>query len=158
MTDIILAGQQHQALVGDIVHQTISAVYPNYYPAGAVEYFLKHHSPERIRHAIGLREVYLIVCDGDYAGTGSIKGNEICRLFILPQFQGRGLGTRMMDAFEETIFSGYSEAQVSASLPAYEMYRNRGYLPLSYHRILTENGHYLCYHQMVKDNDVSKTV
>lgn len=150
MADIILATQEHETLVTAIVHQTIAQVYPNYYPAGAVDYFLKHHSPERIRGAVGRGEVYLIECDGEYAGTGSMKGNEICRLFILPRFQGRGLGTRMMEAFEKTLFAVYSEVQVSASLPAYGMYQNRGYLPQSYHRILTEKGHYLCYHQMVK--------
>ncbi len=150
MSDIILAVQEHETLVTAIVHQTIAQVYPNYYPAGAVEYFLKYHSPERIRDAVGREEVYLIGCDGEYAGTGSMQGNEICRLFILPRFQGKGLGTKLMDAFEETLFTMYSEVQVSASLPAYGMYQNRGYTQRSYHCILTENGHYLCYHQMIK--------
>lgn len=27
-------------------------------------------------------------------GTGSIRGNEICRLFILPEYQGKGYGGR----------------------------------------------------------------
>ncbi len=150
MSDIILAVQEHETLVTAIVHQTIAQVYPNYYPAGAVEYFLQHHSPERIRDAVGRAEVYLIECDGEYVGTGSMQGNEICRLFILPRFQGKGLGTKLMDAFEETLFTRYSEVQVSASLPAYGMYQNRGYTPRAYHCILTENGHYLCYHQMAK--------
>lgn len=55
-----------------------------------------------------------------------------------------------MDVLEQEVFCRFDKVEVSASLPAYQMYLNRGYVSLSYHRIQTPNGHYLCYHRMSK--------
>lgn len=148
--NILRAAPGHLDVVAFIVHNTITTIYPNYYPAGAVEFFLNHHTREKILASIERGEVYLVKQDGEYVGTGSIKGNEICRLFILPRYQGRGVGTSLMDVLEQEVFCRFDKVEVSASLPAYQMYLNRGYVSLSYHRIQTPNGHYLCYHRMSK--------
>lgn len=34
--------------VTELVRKTIEAVYPKYYPAGAVDFFLAHHKSEKI--------------------------------------------------------------------------------------------------------------
>lgn len=150
--ELIKASDEHFYITKWIVKNTIETIYPNYYPKGAVEFFLSHHSDDAIKNAIINGTVYLIHDDDKIVGTGSIEGNEIKRLFILPQYQGKGYGTGIMNELEKIIFSNYPEACVDASLPAYEMYVHRKYVPVEYHRIKTENGHYLCYHLMKKSN------
>lgn len=83
-----------------IVHTTINEIYPKYYPCGAVDFFLKHHSDENIKKSILNDNVFLLFKNNDIVGTGTINGNEIDRLFILPEFQGKGLGTEALDYFE----------------------------------------------------------
>lgn len=147
---LIKASNDHFQAVRFIVKTTIETVYPDYYPKGAVDFFLCHHSDEEIKKAVIAGGVYLIQDDDKIMGTGSINGNEISRLFVLPQYQGKGYGTAMMDELERIVFCNHSQILLDASLPAYGMYVHRGYVPMEYHSIKTENGHYLCYHVMKK--------
>ncbi len=147
---LIKASNDHFHAVRFIVKTTIETVYPDYYPKGAVDFFLCHHSDEEIKKAVIAEAVYLIRDDDKIMGTGSINGNEISRLFVLPQYQGKGYGTAMMDELERIVFCNHSQILLDASLPAYGMYVHRGYVPMEYHSIKTENGHYLCYHVMKK--------
>lgn len=72
--------------VKNITADTINKIYPRYYPKGAVDFFLAHHSTDNIKKDIISGNVYFLT-DGDIsAGTVTAKGNEICRLFVLPQF------------------------------------------------------------------------
>ena len=96
-------------------------------------------------------EIYLVMVHGNIIGTGSIRKNEICRLFILPEYQGRGYGNRLMDLLEARIFENYPKVHVDASFPAEGMYLKRGYQITSYEKIETENGDFLCYHTMEKE-------
>lgn len=147
---VLCAGSPGQAAA--IAEETIKSIYPRYYPAGAVRFFLDLHCEERIRAAVEKEEIYLAAAGGELVGTGTIRGNEICRLFILPPYQSRGYGSRLMDMLEEKIFKRYPAVHIDASLPAESMYLKRGYQITSYEKIETENGDFLCYHIMEKKN------
>lgn len=96
-------------------------------------------------------EIYLVRLHGNIIGTGSIRKNEICRLFILPKYQGKGYGNRLMDLLEARILENYPKVHVDASFPVESMYLKRGYQITSYKKIETENGDFLCYHTMEKE-------
>lgn len=134
-----------------IVRETIQKIYPHYYPVGAVQFFLDLHSAVKIEKAMSSEEIYFAMVQGNIVGTGSIRRNEICRLFILPEYQGKGYGSRLMDLLEERIFENYPKVHVDASFPAENMYLKRGYQIVSYEKIETENGDFLCYHTMEKE-------
>lgn len=144
--ELRLADRPEQAAA--IVKETIQKVYPHYYPPGAVQFFLDLHSVIRIKEAMFSEEIYLVTQQGNIIGTGSIRRNEICRLFILPQYQGKGYGSRLMDLLETRIWVKYPNVHVDASFPAESMYLKRGYQITSYEKIETENGDFLCYHTM----------
>ena len=59
-----------------LVRKTIEAVYPKYYPAGAVRFFLEHHKPEKILADVNAGKVYVLESDGVLAGTVTIDENE----------------------------------------------------------------------------------
>lgn len=139
-------------IIKDISHRTINAIYPHYYPMGAVDFFLAHHSEEHIRQDIEDGNAFLLFDDnGSAAGTVTVNGCEINRLFVLPEFQGKGFGSRLIAFAEGRISESYSEAELSASFPAKEIYLKKGYKAVSFHKILTENGDYLCYDYMKKE-------
>lgn len=145
---IIKAAPAHFDVVRGIVRETIEAVYPHYYPQGAVDFFLSHHSDEAIRADIDGGFVYLLKSDGDIVATGTVRDNEISRLFVLPRFQGQGFGRKMMSFFETMILRSFDAVSLDSSLAAQSMYRSRGYRETEFHKLKTENGDYLCWHVM----------
>ncbi|MCB6413598.1 hypothetical protein LI221_00725 [Faecalimonas umbilicata] len=73
--------------VSAIVRETIQKVYPHYYPSGAVQFFLDLHSEARIKEVMSYEEIYLAMVQENIIGTGSIRKNEICRLFRMKKWK-----------------------------------------------------------------------
>ena len=145
------AGMEQFETIQSITTETIKEVYPHYYPKGAVDFFLKHHSDEHIRKDILDGRVFLIYsAEGNAAGTVTVKENEICRLFVLPSFQGQGFGRELLRFAEETILEQYGVITLDASLPAKTIYKKRGYVETKSHSIQTQGGDFLCYDVMQK--------
>lgn len=139
------------SIIKKISETTILNVYPHYYPKGAVGFFLEHHSEQNIKNDILKNQVFLWSDeDQDIAGTVTIKKNEICRLFVLPEYQGRGYGTELLDYAEKMIFKNYAEIILAASFPAKTLYQKRGYHEIEFHVMETKEDDYLCYDVMVK--------
>lgn len=135
-----------------ISQTVIAAQYPKYYPAGAVDFFSSHHSSEAIAQSVESDNVFLIYSDGKLAGTVTAAGNHITRFFVLPDYQGRGLGTAAMDRLEKQLLARYGSVELDASLPAQSMYLRRGYIQTEYFKHKCENGDFLCYSVMRLDS------
>ena len=139
------------SIVKKISEVTISEIYPHYYPKGAVDFFLTHHSEANIFSDIRLNRVFLCLdAKQNVVGTVTIKTNEICRLFVLPSYQGKGYGTELLDYAEKEISCQYSKIVLDASLPAKKIYLHRGYRDVEFSIIATENSDFLCYDVMEK--------
>lgn len=137
--------------VKNITYETIQTIYPHYYPKGAVDFFIQHHSYENIATDIGLGKVFIIEIGKIIVGTVTIKGIEICRLFVLPYYQRNGYGRALLEFSEKHISKKSKKIRLDASLPAKEIYLNRGYKKIESHSILTLNGDYLYYDVMEKN-------
>lgn len=137
-------------IVRTITVQTINSVYPQYYPKGAVDFFLSHHNENNIKSDIEKEIVYVLYNNENAVGTVTLRDNEICRLFVLPKYQGKGFGGRLLDFAEKKIAENYGKIIIDASLPAKPIYLKRGYVFTEYHTIKTENGDFLCYDVMEK--------
>ncbi len=134
-----------------ITIETINQIYPHYYPKGAVEFFIAHHNDTNIANDIEAGKVFLCMNGvGQPVGTVSIKENDICRLFVLPEYQGNGYGRELLDFAENKIAKKYEEIMLDASLPAKCIYLKRGYVEKESHIISTDYGDFLCYDVMVK--------
>jgi len=133
-----------------IVRETIREIYPRYYPKGAVEFFLAHHSTERISSDIEARNVYIFCEYNAPIGTITVSGNEVSRLFIMPLYQGKGYGGALMDFAEKLISESFEFAELHASFPGKQMYLRRGYKEVDYRTAVTENGDVLCVDIMEK--------
>ena len=136
--------------VKNIVYTTINAVYPHYYPAGAVRFFLEHHSEEHIISDIRAGKVYLLLDDdGIPAGTVTLNGNDIGRLFVLPEYQGRGFGSELLRFAEKNIPAEYDEIVLDSSFPAKAIYLRKGYTITKFSTV-EAYGDYLCFDSMSK--------
>lgn len=145
------ADQADFALVQNITTKTIREIYPHYYAKGAVEYFLEHHTAENISHDIHGNCVFLCLNhDLNAVGTITVKNNEICRLFVLSQYQGMGYGRELLEFAEKIIFEKYDHITLDASLPAKIIYQKRGYSIIESNTIKVNYDDFLCYDIMTK--------
>lgn len=140
--------------VKSITHRTIAEIYPRYYPRGVVDFFLSHHSDENIWKDILAERVYLLLSGEEAIGTVTIRENKICRLFVLPEHQQKGVGAQLLDFAEKRIEEEYTEIILDSSLPAKIVYLKRGYVAMEAHTIVTENGDVLCYDLMKKNSNL----
>lgn len=133
-----------------IVQDTVKTIYPRFYPSGVVDFFCGHHSKENIMQDIQNGNVSILMANARIVGTGSHEGNHITRVFVLPEFQGRGYGSLIMQYLEDEIARQYSAVRLDASLPASRLYEHRGYRTISHERIAAGNGAVLVYEVMGK--------
>lgn len=89
--EIRAADEEDFQTVKDITQTTIRAVYPKYYPGGAVQFFCDHHSDDRIIADIKDGRVFLLMAEEVPVGTVTVSDNEINRLFVLPHHQQRDM-------------------------------------------------------------------
>ncbi len=136
--------------VTDIIHKTVRKVYPAYYPAEVADFFCMYHSRERIQADIQAGNVWVLRVDGRTIGTGSIEENNITRLYVLPEFQGKGYGTRIIGELEQRIGEEYGSVGLDASLPSCFLYEKLGYHTIRHERIHLMNGIVLVYEVMGK--------
>lgn len=136
--------------VRKIVADTINAVYPHFYPKGAVDFFLSHHCEENISRDIDEGIVYLLTVGKEAVGTVTVCRNELARLFVEVPHQGKGYGRDLLDFAEALISESYDEIVLDASLPAKRIYLKRGYCEIDFNNILTDGGDRLCYDVMKK--------
>ena len=139
---MLIAGLDQLEKVYNIVRTTIEEVYPHYYPAGAVTFFLSHHQRSHIEEDLRSASVYLFAIDGQAFATCTVRCNELCRFFVLPPYQGQGYGREIMDQLEQLLWKKYNTITLDASLPALSMYRSR-----------VDGGDYLCYWTMELKKD-----
>jgi len=150
---VIKAQSEKCDTIKRITHKTISEIYPHYYAKGVVDFFLAHHSYENIMKDILVGIVYLLLDGEEAIGTVTIKENEICRLFVMPKYQHKGLGRQLLNFAENMIAEEYMEIYLDSSLPAKSTYLKRGYVAVEAHEIIAENGDVLCYDLMKKNSN-----
>lgn len=147
----ILAQKKDLKLVFDIVQKTIKSIYPRYYPQEVVKFFCELHNLENIEKDIDSGSVGLLKDGENFVGTGCHKENHITRVYVLPEFQGEGYGTYIMNCLEKEISEIYKKAYLDASLPASHLYEKRGYVTIEHRKWEVDNGAILVYEVMEKE-------
>ena len=78
------ASEDHAEQIYNLVQNTITAVYPRYYPEAVVDFFCSLHNRTNISRDIEDGCVRVLWSDGRMVGTGSCKGSHITRVFVAP--------------------------------------------------------------------------
>ena len=132
------------------MQKTIQTVYPKYYRDEIVDFFCKHHSFDNIMKDIESGLVGVLECDDRIVGTGCYRDNHITRVYVAPEFQGKGYGRYIMQCIENEISKKHRIAYLDASLPASHFYENGGYKTVKHERYPVENDVILVYEVMEK--------
>lgn len=138
-------------IVCDIVQGTKAVIYPHYYTKPVVEFFGRLHSIDHITGDIEDGLINVLISDGIIVGTGSQKDSHITRVYVLPEYEGRGFGSEIMEHLEKEIFAEYAFCELDASLPAAIFYEHRGYRTITHKKYDIGNGEAMIYEIMRKE-------
>lgn len=147
----ITATNDHAEGIHNVLQRTIRTVYPKYYPQEVVDFFCDLHDLEHVREGIASGHMGVALDEsGSVVGTGCYDGNHITGVYVLPECQGKGYGSHIVDRLEEAIAADHAVARLDASLPAACLYEHRGYETVGHGVIDLDNGAKLVYEKMEK--------
>ncbi|MPM08310.1 hypothetical protein SDC9_54622 [bioreactor metagenome] len=136
--------------VSNLVCRNFREVNIRDYPADEMERLAEIYNAERIRNLAFSAHTY-VACDGDIiVGTGSITGywgseteSVLLTIFVLPEYQRKGIGSRIVRALEaDEYFLRASRIEIPASITACEFYTKMGYCFKGGKKELDDEGHY----------------
>ena len=105
------------------------------YSGEYIERMIASHSAEMINERAKAGHMY-VACDGSrIIGCGAIAGywgsiteSILLTIFVLPEYQGQGIGRRMIQALEQDeFFLRAKRIEIPASVTAVEFYKKLGY-------------------------------
>jgi len=145
------ATAQEAEIVCNIVQGTKAAIYPHYYTQAVVDFFGRLHSIDNITKDIAEGRIDILLVDDMIVGTGSRLDNHITRVYVLPEHEGKGYGSIIMDHLENDIFKEYTFCELEASLPAAIFYEHRGYRTIEHKKHELGDGEVMIYEIMRKE-------
>ncbi len=121
--------------VAGVVAATVQISNSRDYPPEYIEYLIQTHSAQVLLQRAKEGHMY-VACDGDrIIGTGTIApfwGSEtesiLLTIFVLPEYQGKGIGRAIIETLEQDEYALRAERiEIPASLTAVGFYRHLGY-------------------------------
>jgi GNAT superfamily N-acetyltransferase len=118
-----------------VIAETLRISNSRDYPPEYIEHLKQTHNAEVLKQRAAEGHMY-VICDGEkIVGTGTIApfwGSEtesiLLTIFILPEYQGRGLGRKLIETLEQDEYAKRAcRIEIPASLTAVHFYRHLGY-------------------------------
>ena len=105
------------------------------YPAEEIEELVEFYSPAGVLKRAKESHMYVSCEDRAVVGCGAISGYDgsetesyIMTLFVLPCYQGRGVGRELLETLEaDEIFLRAERVELSSSITAHGFYKKLGY-------------------------------
>ena len=113
--------------VYEIVLRALRETNSRDYPASVIDRLVLT-LPKGVASKLEEWHAYVAVIDGRIVGTGSLNGKTIRAVFVHPDYQGHGVGTKLMDAVENAAnVQSVSTLSVQSSITAQPFYAKRGF-------------------------------
>ena len=121
--------------VSALVIKTIRISNTKDYPAELMEELVKSQQPQNILERAGWTHFYVVEDSGQIIGCGSIgafwgKEDEsgLFTIFVLPEWQGKGVGRLIMETLEkDEYFLRAKRIEIPSSITGCQFYRKFGY-------------------------------
>ena len=115
-------------VVYEIVLRALRETNARDYPASVIDRLVLT-LPETVASKLEEWQAYVAVVDDRIVGTGSLNGKTVRALFVHPDYQGRGIGTKLMDVVENAAnLQSERTLGVQSSITAQPFYAKRGFM------------------------------
>ena len=135
--------------VSALIAKTMRTTNVKDYPAEIIENTISRLTPENIIQRAGWMHFY-VVCEGDtIIGCGAIGSywgkldeSSLFNIFVLPEYQGKGVGRKIVETLEQDeFFLRAKRIEIPSSITASEFYRKLGYNYKNGIKIIDEEHH-----------------
>lgn len=121
--------------VSDVICTTLTISNRKDYSPAFIEENIRSHSPEMIAERAEEAHFYvamdgkmIIGCGGITGYWGSTEESYLISIFVMPDYQGKGVGRKIVAALEaDEYFRRAWRTEVGSSLTAVSFYRKMGY-------------------------------
>jgi len=114
--------------LSQLMQKTVIESNSNDYSKKAVQCLVNEYTPERLIKDSKRMNIFVASEKSKLLGTISLVGDRISRMFVLPVFQGKKIGSKLIrhvEAFAKK--EGKTILRVRSSLTAYGFYQKLGY-------------------------------
>ena len=127
--------EQDAPAVSDLIVTTLRVSNTKDYPPDMMEELVLHMQPVDILQRASRAHYYVAVDDEKIVGCGAIgaywdKEDEsiLLTIFVLPEYQGRGIGRKIVENLEEDEYALRAKRiEIPASITGLPFYRKMGY-------------------------------
>ena len=135
--------------VSALIAKTMRTTNVKDYTAEVIENTISRLTPENIIQRAGWMHFY-VVCEGDtIIGCGAIGSywgkldeSSLFNIFVLPEYQGKGVGRKIVETLEQDeFFLRAKRIEIPSSITASEFYRKLGYNYKNGIKIIDEEHH-----------------
>ncbi|MCI7691903.1 MAG: GNAT family N-acetyltransferase [Oscillospiraceae bacterium] len=124
-----------ESAVSDVIRTTLSVSNSKDYSPEFIEENIKSHSPEVIASRAAESHFYVVLDGRKIIGCGGITGywgsateSYLVSVFVLPEYQGRGIGRKIIETLEaDEYFLRAWRTEVGSSRTAVDFYLRMGY-------------------------------
>lgn len=135
MVEIRSFKPEDAAETAQVVAETLRTSNSKDYTAEYIEANIASHSAEILTERAKVSHMYVVCDDKKIIGCGSIAGywgsdteSILLTIFVLPEYQGRGIGRQLIETLErDEYFLRAKRIEIPASITAVEFYRKMGY-------------------------------
>ena len=134
-----------------VIHKTSLEVNIRDYPKEYMDRLVEKVTPEFIIKRAEDFHMYVVTDDDKIIGVGAVgpywnsdTESSLFNIFVLPEYEGQGIGKKIINALEEDFY--YTRAdriEIAASITALEFYRKFGYGFKEKGYITDKKGHYI---------------
>ena len=123
--------------VSELIRRTMRESNSRDYPGEILDPLIAYFTAEKVSALAAERHCLVAeTMTGRVVGTAALEGSELLTFFVLPDQQGTGVGTKLLEALEdEARQSGIEVLHVESSLTGAAFYRRRGFAPTG--RVIT---------------------
>jgi len=141
---------EYAAAVSDIVVRNLLEVNTADYPLEEMQAVARNFTPKAIEGFARWRQIYVALVADKPVGTASVTkvpeggARYVLTVFILPEYQGRGVGGALMAKVEEYAKqAGTTRLIVPSGITACDFYRKLGFDYISGNKVLDDQKHYM---------------
>lgn len=117
-------------VVSSIIRTTMRISNSADYNLDTLQPLIAYFCPQKVAALAQERYCLVATVDGKTVATAALEDGYLLTFFVLPAYQGSGIGSRLLAALEEHAQSqGIETLVVESSLTGEPFYRARGYLP-----------------------------
>ena len=98
------------------------------YTLEQIDSLADYYTPDNFCLDRDKKMIYVCVDGSRTVGTATLRDDEVMAVFILPEYQRKGIGTRLMNMLEnDAVRGGLYKVWLVAVLPAVDFYEKHGY-------------------------------